>query len=329
MGDRMNTPLRDLVTPGRHLALIGVTASGKSSAAMAIARALGDVELLSVDSMQVYRGMDIGTAKPTRAERAEVPHHMIDLVEPSEEFAVARFAVELRAALADVEARGKRGILVGGTGLYVRAAVDDLDVPGQYPDVRASLDADPDTVSMHRRLTDLDPDAAARMEPNNRRRVLRALEVTLGSGRPFSSYGPGLLDHPDTPIRLVGLRRPRTVIDARIEARYRQQMDDGFLDEVAGLDEHPGGWSRTSAQALGYRELRAHLHGEVTLEAALGLALVRTRQFARKQERWFRRDPRIEWIDVADDREAQGGGEAAVGVAAGDPAAAVIRAAGW
>jgi tRNA dimethylallyltransferase len=309
----MNPPLRDLVTPGRHLALVGVTASGKSSTAMAIARALGDVELLSVDSMQVYRWMDIGTAKPTRAERDEIPHHMIDLVDPSEEYAMARFAVELRAALADVDARGKRGILVGGTGLNVRAAIDDLDVPAQYPDVRAALDDEADTVAMHRRLRELDPDAAARMEPNNRRRVLRALEVTLGSGRPFSSYGPGLLAHPETPIRLVGLRRPRPAIDARIAARYRRQMDDGFLDEVARLDARPAGWSRTSAQALGYRELRAHLHGETTLEAALELAVVRTRQFARKQERWFRRDPRITWIDVAEE----------------NPAAAVIRAAGW
>src|SRR5437868_15426911 len=126
----MRAPLRDLVTPGRHVALIGVTASGKSALALAAARQLGDVELVSVDSMQVYRGMDIGTAKPTRAERDEVRHHLIDLVEPSDEFTLAQFQVEVRAALADIEARGNRAILVGGTGLYVRAAVDELDIPG-------------------------------------------------------------------------------------------------------------------------------------------------------------------------------------------------------
>jgi tRNA dimethylallyltransferase len=294
----MLKPLRDLVTPGRHVALVGVTASGKSALALAAARHEGHVELVSVDSMQVYRGMDIGTAKPTLAERTEVPHHLIDLVEPSEEFTMARFAHELRAALADVDARGNRAILVGGTGLYVRAAIDDLDIPGQFDAVRAELDADPDTEALHRRLAQIDPLAASRMEPSNRRRVVRALEVTLGSGRPFSSFGPGLADYPDTPIRLVGLRRARPIIDQRINDRYDWQMANGFLDEVRALDATPGGLSRTAAQALGYKELLAHVRGEMSLDAALELARVRTRQFARKQERWFRRDPRIHWIDA-------------------------------
>jgi len=301
----MTTRLRDLVPPGRHVAIVGVTASGKSALALAAARREGDVEIVSVDSMQVYRGMDIGTAKPSPAERAEVAHHLIDLVEPSEDYTVARFAVDVRAALGDIERRGRRALLVGGTGLYVRAAVDDLDVPAQFADVRATLDADPDTVSLHRRLAELDPVGASRMEPTNRRRVVRALEVTLGSGRPFSSFGVGLTEYPDTPIRLVGLRRTRPGIDARIAERYGRQMAAGFLDEVAALDARPGGLSRTAAQALGYKELLAHLRGAMSLDAAIELAVVRTRQFARKQERWFRRDPRIAWIDADADADAE------------------------
>ncbi|HEX8804575.1 MAG TPA: tRNA (adenosine(37)-N6)-dimethylallyltransferase MiaA, partial [Acidimicrobiales bacterium] len=172
-----------------HAALVGTTASGKSALALAVARRRPDVELVSVDSMQVYRGMDVGTAKPTPAERAEVPHHMIDVADPWDDFTVTRFQAGVRAALAGVDARGHRALLVGGTGLYLRAVVDDLDIPGRFPAARAELEAEPDTPALHRRLAGLDPVAAGRMEPTNRRRVVRALEVTLGSGRPFSSYG--------------------------------------------------------------------------------------------------------------------------------------------
>ena len=212
--------LSDVITPGRHIAVVGSTASGKSAVALAAARAHPDIELISVDSMQVYRGMDIGTAKPTPAERAEVRHHLLDLVEPTEDYTVARFAIDVRAALADIEARGRRAILVGGTGLYLRSAIEDLDLPGQYDDVRTRLEDDPDTTALHRRLVELDPAAAQKMEPTNRRRIVRALEVTIGSGRPFSSFGPGLTDHPPSPIHIVGVRLARPVIDARIEARY-------------------------------------------------------------------------------------------------------------
>ncbi|HMJ76921.1 MAG TPA: tRNA (adenosine(37)-N6)-dimethylallyltransferase MiaA, partial [Iamia sp.] len=178
--------------PGPAVALVGTTASGKSGLALEVARALPDVELVSIDSMQVYRGMDIGTASPTPAERAEVPHHLVDIADPWEEWSLARFQAAASEVLADVAARGKRAVLVGGTGLYLRAVIDGLALPGQHPEVRAELEADPDTRALHRRLADLDPLAASRMEPDNRRRVVRALEVTLGSGRPFSSYGPGL-----------------------------------------------------------------------------------------------------------------------------------------
>lgn len=282
------------------LAILGVTASGKSALAMALARSRRDVELVSVDSMQVYRGMDIGTAKPTVAEQAEVPHHLMDVVDPWEAYDLSTFQVTVRDVLADIARRRRRAVLVGGTGLYLRAVVDDLEIPGRFPEVAAELATDPDTEGLHTRLTVLDPAAAQRMEPSNRRRVLRALEVTLGSGRPFSSFGAGLDAHPRSPVSMVGLWLPRSVVAGRIERRYHQQMAAGFLDEVRRLAAGPP-ISHTAAQALGYRELLAHLRGDTTLEEALGLAVTRTRQFARRQRVWFRKDPRIAWLGANDD----------------------------
>ena len=283
-----------------HLALVGTTASGKSALAMAIGRAHPDIEIVSVDSMQVYRGMDIGTAKPTAAEQAEVPHHLIDLADPDEEFTVARFQRAFVDALAAIDERGHRALLVGGTGLYLRAVVDGLAIPGRYPEARREFEGAA-TTQLHTKLAELDPVAAARMEPSNRRRIVRALEVTVGSGRPFSSYGPGLEAYPPTPFRLVGVSLPSALVSARVEARYQQQLDAGFVDEVRRLAARPQGLSRTAAQALGYRELLAHLRGELDLDAAVEEAVRRTRQFARRQRAWFRRDPRIEWLTAEDD----------------------------
>jgi tRNA dimethylallyltransferase len=282
---------------GRHLVLLGPTAAGKSALALELGRRDPSVELVNLDSMQVYRGMDIGTAKPSSAERAEVPHHLLDLVDPGEEFSLARFQAEARTVLAAIEARGHRAVLVGGTGLYVRAVVDDLTLPARFPEVRAALDADPDTRSLHRRLAELDPVAASRMEPTNRRRVVRALEVTLGSGRPFSSFGPGLEAYPPSPLAQFGLRVPPDLLDARITRRFRAMLEAGLLAEVRALLRRPGGLSRTAGQALGYRELAAHLSGRCSLDEAVDEAVRRTRRFARRQVRWFRRDPRIEWLD--------------------------------
>ena len=282
---------------GEHpLVIVGPTASGKSEVAMGVARLIGGAEIVTLDSMQVYRGMDIGTATPTAAEQTEVPHHLIDLVDPSEDFAVAELQARARAVIDEIRGRGGVPVLVGGTGLYVRAVIDELRIPGRYPEVRAELEAEPDTAALHRRLVELDPLAAGRMEPSNRRRIVRALEVTAGSGRLFSSYGPGLGHYPSTPFVQVGLRWDRERLDDRITARYRSQMADGFLDEVAALAVRP--MSRTASQALGYKELLRHVQGETTLDEALDLAVVRTRRFARRQERWFRRDPRIHWLDA-------------------------------
>jgi tRNA dimethylallyltransferase len=287
------------------LALVGPTATGKSAIAMLVAEARGDIEIVAVDAMQVYRRMDIGTAKATAREQQLVPHHMIDIAEPSVDYSLSLYQREALAAIADIEARGRIPLLVGGTGLYLRAIVDQLDIPPQYESIRTALDADGDTLGLHRRLVEVDPVAASRMEPSNRRRILRALEVTLGSGRPFSSFGPGLAAYGSTTTRLLAVGMARPALDSRIEARYAQQMEMGLLDEVRGLLDEPAGLSRTAAQALGYKELIDHVRGDVTLADALASAIGRTKRFARRQERWFRRDPRIRWLDGANPLEAR------------------------
>ena len=301
------------------VAVVGPTASGKSQVAMGLARRRGGpaVEIVSVDSMQVYRGMDIGTAKPTPAERAEVRHHLVDVADPSEEYSVSRYQSDAAAALEDVHRRGAAALLVGGTGLYLRAVVDDLEIPGRWPEVRAALEEEADRCgvpALHGRLAELDPTAAGRMLPSNRRRVVRALEVCIGSGRPFSSFGPGLGDYPPRPVRIFGLEVGRAELDERIALRYRRQMAAGFLEEVAVLAGRPAGLSRTAGQALGYRELLAHLAGRTGREEAVAEAVRRTRSFARRQQAWFRRDPRIEWVEAGG---PDGVGKAVAAITAG------------
>jgi tRNA dimethylallyltransferase len=285
----------------QHLVLVGPTASGKSAVALEVARRLPGppIELVTADSMQVYRGMDIGTAKPTAAERAEVAHHLLDLADPADDFSVARYQRAADEVLDDIERRGRRALVVGGTGLYVQAVVDRFDVPGRWPDVRAELEAEPDTGALWQRLRDVDAVAADRLVPTNRRRVVRALEVTLGSGRPFSSFGPGVQAFPPNErFRLAGLWLPRSVGAARIRARFTAMLDAGLVDEVRGLARRSP--SRTARQALGYREVLAHLGGACTLDDAVDTAVRRTIAFARRQRVWFRRDPRITWFGADD-----------------------------
>jgi tRNA dimethylallyltransferase len=288
------------------VALVGVTASGKSELAQHAAETVGGVELVSVDSMSVYRGMDIATAKPTPEARARVPHHLVDLVDPDEEFTVSQFQGAARAALTGIAHRGHAALLVGGTGLYLRAVVDDLDLPGRWPEVARQLESEADreggrgVEELYRRLADLDPVAAERTTPTNRRRIVRALEVTVGSGRPFSSFGPGLTRYPPTPVVLLGLPFDAAGTDRRIGERFEGFLREGLLDEVRALAARPKGLSRTARQALGYRELLAHVEDGVPLEECVDAAVRRTRTFARRQWAWFRRDPRIRWLD--DDR---------------------------
>jgi len=213
---------------------------------------------------------------------------------------VTEFRRSVDAAMAAIDERaGARALLVAGTGLYLTAILDHLEIPGTWPDVRAELDADPDTAAHFRRLVTLDPDAAAKVDPANRRRIVRALEVTLGSGRPFSSFGPGVSAFPPTDAVQIGIRWSRPALAARIERRVGVMMDRGLLDEVVAVAAL--GLSPTARQALGYKELLDHLEGAVTLAEAVAAIVVRTRQFAVRQERWFRRDPRIRWIDVDED----------------------------
>jgi len=286
-----------------RVAVVGPTASGKSAVAMQVARDAAAVHLVSVDSMQVYRGMDIGTAKPTPDDRRLVPHHCLDLVDATDEFTVADFRRAYRAALTSVAEAGSAALLVGGTGLYHRVVIDDFDLPGEWPDVRAALEADQDTTALHGRLAVLDPVAAAKIEPSNRRRTVRALEVTIGSGRPFSSFGPGVDHYPPSPVVQIGISRPRPVIAEAIERRVHQMFADGLVAEVAAL--HARGFSRTAGQALGYKETVEHLEGAISKDEAIEKIVVRTRQFAVRQERWFRRDPRVRWIVVEEDPVAE------------------------
>lgn len=301
-------PARDIPAPpagAAPVAIVGPTASGKSALALALARRHPGTEIVSVDSMGVYRGMDVGTAKPGPDARAEVAHHLVDLADPSEDFSVQRFQDAALATMADLAARRARPLLVGGTGLYLRAVTDGLTLPRRWPEVASALEEQADAggqaaaAALHARLRALDPQAASRMEPTNRRRVLRALEVTMGSGRPFSSFGPGLDRYPPTPVRLIGIRLSREVLAERIAARLAAQMEQGWLEEVRRLASRPAQLSRTARQALGYRELLDHLEGRISLAEAMQEAGRRTRRLARRQLAWFGRDPRVRWVDSA------------------------------
>lgn len=258
------------------------------------------VQIVSVDSMQVYRRMDIGTAKPTANERAIVSHHCLDLVDACDEFTVADFKSAYGAACTEIDRHAGVALLVGGTGLYHRVVVDDFDLPGAWPEVRRELDAMTDTAGLHRRLALLDPHGAAKIEPTNRRRIVRALEVTVGSGRPFSSFGPGVDSYPPSSVVQIGIRRPRPVLTELIDARVRAMIRCGLVDEVRSIAATVG-FSRTAAQALGYKEILEHLDGHLSANDAVDMIITRTRQFAVRQDRWFRRDPRVRWIDVEDD----------------------------
>lgn len=287
------------------MAIVGPTASGKTSLALRIARAIDGVELVSVDAMSVYKHMDIGTAKPMGEQRVGVKWHLIDLVEPTEEFSVAQFQASYRSVMADIERVGHRAILVGGTGLYHRAVIDNLELPGRFEDVAADLAAkerlDGGLGKLYAQLIELDPVAGSRILPTNSRRILRALEVTIGSGRPFSSFGPGLEQYDKVAIDMFGLALKRSDLDTQIEKRLDSQLEGGFIEEVQLLMRYDTPLSRTAAKALGYSELASYLAGEMSLDQAREFILGRTRSFARRQEAWFRRDWRVTWLYGSED----------------------------
>lgn len=282
------------------LALVGSTASGKTGAALRIAEALG-AEILSVDSMLVYRGMDVGTAKPTASERGRVPHHLVDLVEPSQPFSVAAFQAAARRAAEDVRRRGTTPLLVGGSGLYFRAVVDDLEFPGTEAGIRGALEGEATAIGpdrMHRRLAELDPVAASKIEPGNVRRTVRALEVAAITGRTFSSFAVAWDRYGPERVRAAGVRLGTQDLVARVDARVQEMLAAGWMREVEELMARGlGGWL-TASRAIGYAELARHLAGELSLEDAVQQTVKRTRSLARRQMAWFRRDPRIRWFDV-------------------------------
>lgn len=293
--------------PRPRVVVLGPTASGKSDVAMAAASAYGPsrINIVAADAMQVYRGMDIGTAKPTLEDRGRVVHHGLDLAGPDERFTVARYVAEIEVAEDGMAAMDVAELIVGGTGLYVTALVDSLDLPGEWPDVRAELETEVDTTALFERLRSLDPVAASRMEPSNRRRIVRALEVCLGSGEKFSSFGDGVTAFAPTSTIQIGIRWTREELRRRITARVHLMVEAGLVDEVRTLMAGPGALSTTARQALGYKEIIEHLAGRWTLAEAIEATIVRTQQFAVRQERWYRRDPRIRWVEVQSDPIAE------------------------
>jgi tRNA dimethylallyltransferase len=280
------------------LALVGPTASGKSEAAVAIAEALG-AEIVSVDSTTVYRGMDVGTAKPSPELRARVPHHLIDVAEPSETFTVARYQELAREAIRAIRARERRVLLAGGSGLYLRAVVDELAFPPTDPGVRGAIEREAALVGargLHERLAATDPAAARRIEPQNLRRTVRALEVAELTGRPFSSFAAAWERYEPGRMRAVGVEVPRAVLVRRIERRAREQFEGGLLEETRALLERGlGGWL-TASRVIGYAEAARHLEGALSFEEALAINVRRNKELARRQMVWFRRDPRIRWF---------------------------------
>ena len=278
--------------------VVGPTATGKSDLALDLAEAVGG-EVVSADASQLYRGMDIGTAKVPVTERRGIPHHQLDVLEVTQEASVAAYQTAARADFAAIQGRGHHPVLAGGSGLYVRAALDVLEIPPTDPDVRARLEAEADaagTPATFARLEQLDPDAARAMEPGNVRRIVRALEVIELTGRPFSATMPTRTFV--QPTVMIGLRMPRARLDERITARVGQMWEQGLVTEVRHLESVGLRDGRTASRALGYAQALAEIDGTLTTAQAQEQTTALTRRFARRQESWFNPDPRITWLDA-------------------------------
>lgn len=294
--------------PDRIVAVVGPTASGKSSLAVQIASALGTAEVINGDSMQLYRGMDIGTAKPTASERAGVVHHLFDVLDVTQQASVAEFQGWARSIIDGCSARGVTPVLVGGSALYVRAVLDRLEFPGTDPAVRKRWAAELQKrgpAELHAELARRDPAAAAQILPSNDRRVVRALEVIELTGEPFTATMPGY-DSIYGNLTILGLDVPREVLDLRLTARVDQMWAAGFVDEVRSLLPSGIEDSLTASRAIGYQQILAFLRGEMTEDEAREATVTGTRKFARRQDRLFRKDPRIHWLRYdADDLVGQ------------------------
>jgi len=287
--------------PQPVVAVVGATASGKSDLALALARRLHG-EIVNTDAMAVYRGMDIGTAKTPLSERAGIPHHLLDYLAVKEPLTVAQFQGWARTTIAEVRARSRVPVLVGGSALYTRAVLDRFEFPGTDEAVRRRLEAELDEVgpaSLHARLAEVDPEAAARILVDNGRRIVRALEVVEITGRPFSATLPRL-EYADPHSIQIGLAIDRPTLDERIAQRVDAMFEAGFVAEVERLLAEGLREGRTAGQAIGYREVAAYLDGELTLDRARERTVTATRRFARKQDAWFHKDPRIVWVEHDD-----------------------------
>jgi tRNA dimethylallyltransferase len=285
---------------GTHvIAVVGATATGKSGLGVGLARALGG-EVVNADSMQLYRGMDIGTAKEPEAARQGVPHHLLDIWPVTRTANVADYQHLARAAIDDIIVRGRVPVLVGGSGLYIRAALDDLNFPGTNQAIRSRLTDELGRVgaaALHARLATLDPAAAGAILPSNGRRIVRALEVIEISGGPFTATMPGYGQA--RPAVQIGLTLPRPDLDQRIAARVERMWESGFETEVRALIAVGLRQGKTASRALGYQQMLRHLDGELTLDEAREETVKATKRFARRQESWFRRDPRVRWLDAS------------------------------
>lgn len=289
----------------RVIAVVGPTAAGKSDLGVHLARQLGG-EVVNADSMQLYRGMDIGTAKLTEGERGGIPHHLLDIWDVTETASVAEYQRLARAEIDRLLAEGRTPVLVGGSGLYVRGAIDALEFPGTDPEVRARLEAElaeRGSGVLHARLAGLDPDAAHAILPSNGRRIVRALEVIEITGRPFTANLPGHDAVYDTVQIGIDVGRPE--LDERIATRVDRMWEAGLVDEVRALAGHGLREGRTASRALGYQQVLAALAGECSEREARDETVRATKRFARRQDSWFRRDPRVRWLSgaAADRRE--------------------------
>ncbi len=281
----------------RVVAVVGPTAAGKSHVGVELALAVAG-EVVNGDSMQLYRGMDIGTAKLSLAERRGVPHHLLDVLDVGQPATVAEFQGWAREAISDCRSRGVTPILVGGSALYLRAVLDEFEFPGTDPTVRERIEADlhrQGAAELHARLHVLDPAAAAAILPGNERRIVRALEVIELTGGPFQASLPEPVYAFDGVVQ-IGIDVPRPVLDERIMARVEQMWRSGFVDEVRRLERHGLREGRTASRALGYRQILRFLAGECSEDEARKETVAGTRKFARRQATWFRRDPRIHWL---------------------------------
>ena len=288
--------------------LIGCTASGKSGTGLELARACGG-EIVSIDSMKIYRHMDVGTAKPSAEARAEIPHHMIDVAEPSESFGLGRYVEMADDAIRDIVARGKRAIVVGGTMMFVRGLIEGVfEGPGADPAYRAELRGRAEregSAVLHGELAKIDPEAAARIHPNDLRRIERAMEVYHVSGKPITElqqqWGQSRERYD---CRLVALRRPKEEASRRINVRVKRMIDAGLVDEVRLLLAEPEGIGEQAAQAVGYAEISDHLAGKLSLDEAVEQIKINTRRLAKHQRTWMRRIPGIQWVDLEADDSA-------------------------